>query len=118
MEDNNSLVPAVTNAAVVVSGNIANLIVRTRASGIIQRTQLELLKDQTAKVIAEARACQASELVAVNLEQIARAQERIDNLEKQGRLHGAALTMAMDMLNDLNDMLRRNLRKFENREWR
>ena len=118
MEDFNSLVPTMTNAAVVFSGNIANLIVRTRASGIIQRTQLELLKDQTAKVIAEARACQAGEFVTTNLEQIARAQEHIDNLKNQGRLHGSTLTMVLDTLADLNSILQRNLRQFEGRERR
>lgn len=118
MTDLNSLVPVVANAAVAVTGNITNLIVKTKASGVIQRTQLEMLKIQTAKVLADARAYHASDIVITNLEQIARTQERIDNLEKQGLLYGQSLAMAMDQLCDLNNILRRNLRDFENGEWR
>lgn len=115
MPDTTSLVPVVANAAVAVSGNITSLITKARASGVIQRAQLEMLKDETAKVLTDARAYHAGDIVTTNLEQIARAQEHIDNLERQGRLHGNSLNMAMDQLGDLNDMLRRNLRRFENR---
>lgn len=116
MEDFKSLVPVVANAAITVSGNISNIITKTKANGVIQRAQLEMLKDQTAKVLTDARVYYSGDLVTTNLEQIARVQEHIDNLERQGRLHGISLTMAMDQLGDLNNMLRRNLRKFENRE--
>lgn len=118
MEDIKSLVPVVANAAVAVSGNITSLITRSKASGVIQRAQLEMLKDQTAKVLADARAYLSCDLITTNLEQIARTQEHIDNLARQGRLHGISLTMAMEQLGDLNEMLRRNLRKFENRDLR
>lgn len=118
MVDYNSLVPAVANAAIAVSGNITSLITKTRASGVIQHAQLEMLKDQTAKVLAEARTYHSCDIIATNLEQIAKTQELIDSLERQGKLHGASLKMAMDQLCDLNDMLRRNLRRFENRELR
>ena len=66
----------------------------------------------------KARACQAGEFVTTNLEQIARAQEHIDNLKNQGRLHGSTLTMVLDTLADLNSILQRNLRQFEGRERR
>lgn len=114
----NSLIPVVTNAVVTVSGNITNFITKTRASGFIQRAQLDMLKDQTEKVLAEARANHIGDIVTTHLEQLARAQERIDSLERQGRLHDATLAMAMDQLGDLNDILRRNLRNFESRELR
>lgn len=117
MADMNSLVPIV-DAAIAVSGNITNLITRAKASGVVQRAQLQLLRAQTGKVLADSRAYHAGELVIANLEQLARTQEYIDNLQRQGRLHGAALEMAMEQLEDLNDMLRRNLRYFENREMR
>lgn len=116
MTDYNSIVPAVANAAITVSGNITNLITKTRASGVIQKAQLEMLKDQTAKVLTEARVYHTFEIIATNLEQIARTQEYIDTLQKQGRLHGKSLTMAIDQLGDLNDILRRNLRRFENKD--
>lgn len=118
MADCNSLAPVLANAAVAVSGNITSLITKAKASGVIQHAQLEMLKEQTAKVLADARAYHSGDIVTTNLEQIARTQEYIDSLERQGRLHGISLTMAMDQLGDLNDMLRRNLRRFENRELR
>lgn len=59
MLDNNSLVPVVANAVVAVSGNITNLVTKTKASGVIQRAQLEMLKEQTAKVLADAKAYNA-----------------------------------------------------------
>ena len=102
MADNNSLIPVVTNAVVTVSGNITNFITKARASGFIQRAQLD-------------RANHVGDIVTTHLEQLARAQERIDSLERQGRLHDSTLAMAMDQLGDLNDILRRNLRNFENR---
>lgn len=114
MTDLNSLVPIVADAAVAVTGNITNLIVKAKASGVVQRTQLEMLKNQTAKVLADARAYHSSDIVITNLEQIAKTQEYIDYLRGQGRLHGASLTMAMDQLGDLNNILRRNLKDFEN----
>lgn len=113
-----SLVPVVANAAVAISGNITSLITKSRASGVIQRGQLELLKAQTAKVLADARAYHAGEIVTTNLEQLARTQNQIDNLEREGRLHGSSLSMAMDQLSDLNDILRRNLKRYENRDVR
>ena len=115
MANFNSLVPVVADAAVQVSRNITSLLVKSRANGVIQRAQFEMLMDQTAKVLAEARAYYAGDLVTINLEQIARTQEYIDSQEKLGRLHGISLNMAMDELGDLNDTLRRNLRDFENR---
>lgn len=118
MSDYNSLVPVVANAAVAVSGNITSFITKTKASGVIQRAQLEMLREQTEKVLADSRAYHSSDIVITNLDQIARTQEHIDCLERQGRLHGMALTMAMDQLWELNDMLRRNLRRFENRTLR
>lgn len=118
MSNNDSWLPVVANAVVEVSGNITNLITKTKASGVIQRAQLEMIKEKTAKVLADARAYHAGEIITTNLEQVARTQEYIDNLVRQGRLHGASLVMAMDQLNDLNNMLRRNLRKYENRELR
>lgn len=116
MTDYNSLVPVVANAAVAVSGNITNFITRTKASGVVQKAQLEMLKAQTAKVLADAKANHAFDLVTTNLEQIAKTQEYIDSLERKGTLHGTALTLALEQLCDLNAMLRRNLRRFENRE--
>ncbi len=113
MANHNSLAPIVKEAAVVVSGTITSLITRTKASGVVQRTQLELLKTQTSKVLAEARAYHAGELVIANLEQIAKTQEHIDTLEKHGQLHGLSLDCAMEQLGVLNDMLRNNLRKYE-----
>ncbi len=118
MTDYNSLVPVVANAAVAVSGNISSLITKTKASGVIHRTQLEMLKDQTDKVLAEAKAYHSCDIAITNLEQLAKAQERIDILERQGLLHGKSLDMAMDQLGDLNDVLRCNIRRFENRELR
>lgn len=115
MADFNSLVPIVEKAAVAVTENITGLITKSKASGVIQRTQLEMLKAQTTKVLTDARAYYSGDIITTNLEQIARTQEYIDTLERQGRLHGISLTMAMDQLADLNDMLRRNLREFENR---
>ncbi len=114
MADYDSLVPMVKEAAVVVSGTITSLITRTKASGVVQRTQLELLKDQTAKVLAEARVYHAGEIVIASLEQIAKAQEHIDALEKRGQLHGQSLNCAMGQLEDLNNVLRYILRKYEN----
>lgn len=116
MSDYDSLVPIVANAAIAVSGNITNLIMRAKASGIVQRAQLEMLKSQTAKVLSDAKAYHAAEIVIGNLDQIAKTQEHIDYLEKQGKLHGEALNMAMEHLSDLNDILRRNLRRYENGE--
>lgn len=116
MTDYNAIVPAVANAAVAVSGNITSLITKSKASGIINKAQLTMLKDQTAKVLADARAFHSFDIVSTNLEQIAKTQEYIDNLVKQGRLHGSSFTMAMEQLEDLNSMLRRNLKNFENRE--
>ena len=118
MTDYNYLVPVVANAAVQVTGNITSLVTRSKANGVMQRAQLEMLKEQTAKVLADARAYHAGDIIITNLEQIARTQEYIDNLEKQGRLHGTALTMAMDQLSDLNNMLRFNLRRYQNGELR
>jgi len=118
MEDYKSLVPLVADAAVAVSGNITSLITKAKASGIIHRAQLEMLKAQTTKVLTDARAYHVSDIVTTNLEQIAKTQEYIDNLERQGRLHGVSLAMAMDQLGDLNDILRRNLWNFEKRELR
>lgn len=113
MADHDSLVPMVKEAAVVVSGTITSLITRTRASGVVQRTQLELLKNQTAKVLADARAYHAGELVTTNLEQLAKTQDYIDSLEKRGQLHGRSLDYAMQQLDELNNMLRHNLRNYE-----
>lgn len=115
MEPTTSLTPAVITAATIVSGNITNLITRVRANGVIERGKLEFLKDQTAKLLATARAYHAWDIVTINLEQISKTQNQIDNLQKEGRLHGASLSMAMEQLYDLNEMLRRNLRNFENR---
>lgn len=114
MTDLNSLVPVVANAAVAVSENMTNLIVKSKANGIVHRTQLKMLKEQTEKVLADARAYHSADIVILNLEQIARAQERIDYLAKQGVLHGESLVMAMNQLCDLNEVLRRILRDFEN----
>lgn len=116
MSDNNSLMPVVANAVVEVSGSITNFLTKTKASGIIQRAQLEMLREQTTKVLADARTYNAGDIIIVNLEQLARTQDHIDSLERQGRLHGASLKMAMNQLDDLNNMLRRNLRRYENRE--
>jgi len=113
METSTSLVPVIANAAVAVSANISNLVTKAKASGVIQRGQLELLKEQTAKVLADARAYNAGDIVITNLEQLARTQHQIDSWEKAGRLHGSSLSMAMDQLTDLNDILRRNLRRYE-----
>ena len=118
MVNSNSLVPVVANAAVEVSGTITSLIAKAKTNGVIQRAKLEMLKDQTMKVLADARAYHVSDIVTVNLEQLAKTQEHIDYLERQGRLHGASLIMAMDQLGELNNILRRNLQKFENRELR
>ena len=116
MTDYNSIVPVVANAAITVSGNITDLIVKARAGGVIHRAQIEMLKDQTAKVIADARSHHTADIIMTNLDQIAKTQEHIDYLAKIGRLHGISLNMAMDQLSDLNDTLRRNLRRYENRE--
>lgn len=118
MVDYKSLVPVVADAAVAVSGNITSLITKAKASGTIHRAQLEMLKAQTTKVLTDARAYHISDIVTTNLEQIAKTQEYIDSLERQGRLHGTSLAMAMDQLGDLNDILRRNLRNFEKKELR
>ena len=116
--DMNSLVPVVADAMLTVSGKIASFVAKTKASGVMQRTQLEMIKGATAKLLADARAYHVADIAITNLEQLARTQEHIDNLERQGRLHGASLTMAMDHLCDLNDMLRRILRKYEDGDWR
>jgi len=116
MSDLNSLVPTVANvanAAVVLSGDISGLITRAKATGMLHHAQLEMLKGQTSKVIIDAKAHHIGELVIENLEQLAKTQEHIDNLEKQGRLHGRTMNMAMTQLEDLNDMLRRNLHNYE-----
>lgn len=118
MSENNSLVPVVANALVEVSGNITNFVTKAKASGVIRRAQLEILRKQTTKVVVEIRTYNLGDIIMTNLDQIARTQEHIDNLERQGRLHGASLTMAMDQLTDLNNILRRNLRKYENGELR
>lgn len=118
MADYNSLVPVIAKTAVAVSGSISSLITRTKAAGVIQRAQLEMLIYQTDKVLTDARAYLAGEIVTTNLEQLAKTQAHIDNLARQGRLHGKSLDMAMDQLGDLNDTLRRNLRDFENRKLR
>jgi len=115
MEPTTSLTPAVITAATVVSGNITNLITKVRANGVVERGKLEFLKDQTAKVLAAARAYHAWDIVTINLEQISKTQNQIDNLQKEGRLHGTSLNMAMEQLYDLNEMLRRNLRTLESR---
>lgn len=114
MSDLNSLVPIVTEAIVKVSGDITNFVTNARANGIVHRGQLTMLKSQTEKVLAEAIAYHAGELVATNLEQIAKTQERIDNLVKQGKLHDITLIMAMQQLEDLNFILRYNLRNYLN----
>lgn len=111
----NSLIPVVTNAVIAVSGNITNFITKAKANGFIQRTQLDMLKDQTEKILAEARANHIFDIVSTVIEQLAKVQEHIDRLEKQGRLHDSTLTMALDYLEELNNMLRHNLREFENR---
>lgn len=116
MTELNSLVPVVADAAVAITGNITNFITKTKAAGTIHRAQFEMLKNQTEKVLADARAYNTFSIVTTNLEQIARTQEYIDTLTKQGRLHGKSLDMAMDQLFDLNDILRRNLKNFENGE--
>ncbi len=112
MSEFNSLVPIVAEAAVKVSGSITNLITNAKANGIVRRSQLVMLKLQTEKVLADARIHHASELITTNLEQIAKTQEQIDNLEKQGKLHGKSLEMAMQHLEDLNLILRYNLRQY------
>ena len=117
MPDYNSLVPMVANAAVAVSGNIASLVLNARASGVVQRTQLKMLKAQTAKVLTEARAYLAGDIVVTNLEQIGKTQEYIDTLVQQGKLHDASLDMAMEQLSVLNRLLRENLERFKNGEW-
>lgn len=116
MDEFTSMVPVVANAAVAVSENITGIITRAKATGIIRDTQIEMLKDQTAKVLIEARTHLAGELVTINLEQLAKTQEYIDFLKSKGQLHGKSFDMAIDQLEDLNNILRRNLRDFENRE--
>lgn len=118
MPDSSSLVPIIANAAVSVSNNITNLITKSKASGVIQRAQLTNLIQQTEKVLADAVAIHVDDIIQTNLDIIARTQEHIDNLEKQGKLHGVSLNMALDHLGDLNDTLRRNLKRFENNSFR
>ena len=118
MSDTTSLVPVIANAAVAVSNNITNLITKSKASGVIQRAQLTNIIQQTEKVLADARANNIDDIIQTNLDIIARTQDHIDNLEKQGKLHGVSLNMALDHLGDLNDTLRRNLRKYENSAFR
>lgn len=113
MVDYKSLVPVVTSSVIAMSENITGFIEKARASGVIQHAQIEMLKAQTEKVLAEARAYHYFEVISTNLEQIAKTQEMIDNLERQGRLHGISLKMAIDQLYDLNYMLRCNLRTLE-----
>lgn len=114
MTDFNSLVPVVAKAATTVTSDISNLVTKVKVGGVIQRTQFEILKNQTAKVLADAKAYNTTSIITTNLEQIAKTQEYIDTLFKQGRLHGVSLNMAMEQLADLNDILRKNLRRFEN----
>lgn len=109
MADNASLVPVIANAAVAVSENITSLVTKSKARGVIQHAQLENLRQQTKKVLADARANHVDDIIQTNLDIIARTQEHIDTLEKQGKLHGVSLEVALDQLNDLNDALRKNL---------
>jgi len=118
MDGSTSLVPVVANAVVAVSSNITGFVTKTRAKGVVERGQLEYLRDQTAKVLADVRACHLGDLVATNLEQLARTQYQINNLEREGRLVGNSLIMAMDQLSVLNNLLQSNLRNFINRDLR
>lgn len=112
MSDYNSLVPMVADAAIVVSGTITNFITKTKAGGVVQHAQLELLKAQTRKVLTEAKIRHAGELVTVTLEELAKTQDQIDSLEKRGLLHGATLVYAMEQLEALNNLLQCNLQKY------
>lgn len=116
MQELQSLVPIVAKAAVTVSGDISDFITMTKASRVVKQTQLIMLKDETEKVLADARAHHFSSLVTTNLEEIVKMQNYIDYFVNQGQLHEQSLNMAMENLCDLNDMLRRNLRDFENRK--
>jgi hypothetical protein len=114
MKSTFSLVPIVADAAIAVSSSITDLVTKAKASGVIRQAQLESLMAQTAKVLADARIYHAAELVTTNIEQLGRAQGRIDELRKQGLLHGSSLEMSMEQLCDLNDILRQNLRQYAN----
>lgn len=114
MNEFNSLVPVVTDAIFAVSENLTGIITETKATGTIQRTKLNMLKNQTKKILADAKAHLVGELVITSLEQLAKTQEYIDFLASKGQLHGLSLDMAMDQMTDLNKMLRRNLQDFIN----
>lgn len=108
MSDVNSLIPTV-NTAIALTSSISTMVTKCKANGIITRTQIEMLRAQTSKVLADAAICHLSEITAENINQLASTQEMIDRLSKEGSLHGASLTMAMDQLSLLNDQLRQNL---------
>ncbi len=112
MTDLKSLVPVVAETAVAVSGNITNLVTQAKASGIVRQTQLDMLKSQTKKVLADAKTYHTGEIIISNLEQIAKTQELIDRLHKSGSLHGRSLEIAMEQLNELNNALRQILRDY------
>ncbi len=112
----NTVLPVVVQTAIsVVSKGIGDLVMNARANGVVKRAQFEMLKDQTTKAIALARANNAGDIARSNLEQLMETQRYIDNLEKEGRLHGISLSMAMDQLADLNDTLRKILEDYRNR---
>jgi predicted HTH domain antitoxin len=117
MEDKNAMIPVV-KTAIALSGGIISFATRAKASGVVQRAELAMLKDMTAKALREARAHHQSDLVYTNIEEIAKIQEHIDSLHRQGRLHGVSLNMATDHLIDLNNTLRRNLRDLESKDYR
>lgn len=113
----NELIPVVNNA-LDLTGKVTSLITRSRETKVIDKAKLEWLKDQTNKILVEARTYHAKEIVCANIEQLAKTQETIDMYENQGKLHGRALDMAMEQLEDLNNILRDNLRDYKNRELR
>lgn len=115
MENMKSLVPVITDAVVTsvvsIPENITGLITMARMNGIVRRGQLEMVREQTRKALADAKAYNYGSLVITNLEQLSKTQDFIDRLVREGSLHGISLEFALQQLEDLNDMLRQNLRR-------
>lgn len=116
MSDVNSPIPTV-NTAIALTSNISDLIVKCRATGVITRAQIAMLRAQICKVLAYTAIVHLSELIAENINQLAATHKLIDRLSKEGRLHGVSLKLAMGQLELLNEQLLQSLLDYRNRWW-
>ena len=103
---------SVISNAVTLSNNITAVVARIKSKRIYARAELVFLRDQTQKLLMEARSRHEGEIVRTNLEEIAKTVDLINVLESQGRLTGRASDMATQHLEDLNAKLRKNLDDF------